>query len=227
MKYNPKDGDPVLLPDGWMDATLSAEEKTSQSGNLMMVVTSRVYHNALPVDIYTHFVNGNPSSLNRLKKLCAVLGIDFGAGEVTPDMFSGKGCKVQVKTQKSKDPQYPDDKNVVAYFAAMDAQVADAADIAAWYREHGVDARRGQQSRSGADEPDVILPPAMGLWVECGRRKPGCWVLDKMDQAREASFEGGVAKTNDAVVHARADRGVDVVVVTLEHWGRILERLKQ
>ena len=105
-------------------------------------------------------------------------------------------------------------------------------DIAAWYRERGFDARRGQQSRSGSDEADVVIsgfqPGLLSrFWIECGRRKQGCWVLDKMDQAREASFEGDVVKTNDAIVHARADRGVDVVVVTLEHWGRILERLKQ
>ncbi len=120
MKYNPKDGDPVLLPEKWYDATLSAEEKKSQKGNDMIVVTSRVYHDALPVDILTYFVTDNPSSINRLKKLCAVLGIDFDAGEVTADMFSGKGCRVQVKTQKSKDPLW-DDKSIVAYFAPMDS----------------------------------------------------------------------------------------------------------
>ncbi len=121
MKYDPKDGDAVLLPEQWFDATLTAEERVSKQGNDMIVVTSLVYHDALPVDIPTYFVTGNPSSLNRLKKLCAVLGIDFDAGEVTADMFSGKRCKAQVKIQKSKDPQWPDDKNVVAYFVAADS----------------------------------------------------------------------------------------------------------
>ncbi|KKL78857.1 hypothetical protein LCGC14_2020680 [marine sediment metagenome] len=117
MKYNPKDGDPILLPEKWYDATLTAEERVSSKGNDMIVVTSRVYHDGLPVDILTYFVTGNPSSINRLKKLCAVLGINFDAGEVTADMFSGKGCRVEVKIQKSTDPQW-DDKNVVAYFAS-------------------------------------------------------------------------------------------------------------
>lgn len=120
MKYNPKDGDPFLLPEKWFDATLTAEERVSKEGNNMIVVTSRVYHNAQPFDLLTYFVADNPSSLNRLKKLCAAVDIDFDAGEVTANMFSGKGCKVQVKTQKSKDPQW-DDKSIVAYFAPMDS----------------------------------------------------------------------------------------------------------
>ncbi len=120
MKYDPKDGDAVLLPEQWFDAILTAEERVSKQGNDMIVVTSRVHQNALPVDIPTYFVTGNKSSMNRLKKLCGVIGIDFQTGEVTADMFNGKDCKVQVKTQKSDDPKW-DDKNVVAYFAAADS----------------------------------------------------------------------------------------------------------
>lgn len=121
MKYNPKDGDPFLLPEKWFDATLTAVERVSKEGNNMIVVTSRVYHNAQPFDLLTYFVAGHSSSMNRLKKLCAVLGINFDAGEVTADMFTGKGCRVQVKTQKSNDPLWPDDKSIVAYFAPMDS----------------------------------------------------------------------------------------------------------
>lgn len=120
MKYDPKDGEPDLLPEAWYDATLSAEERVSKAGNDMMVVTARIYHQALPIDIDTYFVTGKKASINRLKKLCGVLGIDFDAGVVTSTMFNGKGCKVQVKTEHSDDPKW-DDKNVVAYFASSDS----------------------------------------------------------------------------------------------------------
>lgn len=120
MRYDPKDGDPDLLPEAWYDATLTAIERKSKAGNDMMVVTARVYRDAQPVNIDTYFVTGSKSSMNRLKKLCGILGIDFDAGEITPAMISGKGCKVQVKTQKSDDPRW-DDKNVVAYFASADS----------------------------------------------------------------------------------------------------------
>ncbi len=121
MKYKPSDGEPQnLLPEEWYDATLTAEEGVSGAGNDMMVVTSRVFHNGQPVDIKTYFVEGKKPSINRFKKFCGVLGLDFDGGEVTPQMINGKPCKVQVKTQKSEDPRW-DDKSVVAYFAAADS----------------------------------------------------------------------------------------------------------
>ena len=120
MKYDPKDGDPDLLPEAWYDATLTAVERVSKQGNDMMVVTARVYRDGQPVDIDTYFVTGKKPSLNRLKKMCGILGLDFDAGEITPQMINGKACKVQVKTQRSEDPKW-DDKNVVAYFAGADS----------------------------------------------------------------------------------------------------------
>lgn len=40
-------------------------------------------------------------------------------------------------------------------------------ELAAYLREHGYDARRGQQFKGGADSPDVVGVP--GLHIECKR----------------------------------------------------------
>lgn len=121
MRYKPEDAEPQnLLPERWYDATLTAEENVSKKGNDQIVVTSRVYHDGQPFDMKTYFVAVHKSSVNRFKKFCAILGINFDAGEVTPEMINGKACKVEVKTEKSDDPKW-DDKSVVAYFAAADS----------------------------------------------------------------------------------------------------------
>lgn len=101
--------------------------------------------------------------------------------------------------------------------------------IAKWYRGRGIDTRRGQQARSGSDDPDVVVKaPQHKLWIECGVRKQSCWVLGKMDQAI-AALEESSAKDKERwpVVHAKSYHGPDVVVLLLDDWGRILEMLER
>jgi hypothetical protein len=120
MKYNPNAANADLLPDGWYDATLTAEEKKSRKKQDMMVVTSEVRSNGLPFFIEDYFVGEVPFHMKRFKKLCTVLGLDFDAGEIPARDFEGRGVRVELKTQKSKDPAY-DDKNIVAHYAPMES----------------------------------------------------------------------------------------------------------
>lgn len=125
MRYDPKSADADLLSEGWYDATLKAEEKKSKGGKTigenMMVITSTVYCNGLPYFIEDYFVGVVAFHMKRFKKLCEVLGFDFDAGEITADQFNGRGVRVHIKTQKSKNPEYPDDKNIAAHYAPMDS----------------------------------------------------------------------------------------------------------
>jgi len=89
-------------------------------------------------------------------------------------------------------------------------------DIAAFYRECGLKAHRGQQADSTIKPPDVVLPEFPALHIECGRRACGCWIVDKWKQAK------GDAGKGVPIVHVKADRGDDLVVVSLAHWGRIV-----
>lgn len=89
-------------------------------------------------------------------------------------------------------------------------------DIAKFYRDCGLKAHRGQQADSTVKPPDVVLPEFPALHVECGRRAVGCWVIDKWEQAK------GDAGNGVPIVHVRSDGGDDLVVLSLEHWGRIV-----
>lgn len=46
-------------------------------------------------------------------------------------------------------------------------------ELAAFLREHGFGARRGQQFSGGADSPDVICPDLPGFHFECKRVEAG------------------------------------------------------
>ena len=132
MKYDPKSANADLLSDGWYDATLKAEEKKSKgkktAGQDMMVVMATVYSNGLPYFIEDNFVDTVPFHMKRFKKLCDVLGLDFDGGEITAKQFEGYGLRVHIKVQKSKNPEYPDDKNIVAHYAPMESGTPVAAD---------------------------------------------------------------------------------------------------
>ena len=123
MRYNPDDAKPPLLPDDWYDAEIvNAVEKQSKAGNDMLQVTFKVFAGSAFRLIDDYFVNNNQSMLSRLKKLCAVVGHNFAAGEVGPSNLMGKSLKVMVKTRKDETGKY-DDQNVVAGYRSLTDEV--------------------------------------------------------------------------------------------------------
>lgn len=46
-------------------------------------------------------------------------------------------------------------------------------ELAAWFKERGLDARRGQQFKGGTDSPDVIVSALPGIHLECKRVEQG------------------------------------------------------
>lgn len=115
MKFNPEGAVANLLPEEWYDGLIiAAEDKVSKRDNAMLVVTIRVYSGHNP-EIPSYFVDGNPSSLSRLQKLCRAVSVAFSKGEVTPDDLVNKNLRVLVKIQKDDTGQYGD-KNVIAAF---------------------------------------------------------------------------------------------------------------
>lgn len=102
-------------------------------------------------------------------------------------------------------------------------------DTAAWYRSLGYEARRGWQCRKGDDDPDVIVD-GLPYWVECKRYASLGLVQRAWKQATEATAAqqlwrilGESPTTVDcAVLHVKADRGDDLVVISRETWGRLI-----
>lgn len=83
-------------------------------------------------------------------------------------------------------------------------------ELAAFLREHGYEARRGQQFSGGSDSPDVIGIP--GWHVECKRTEKGA-LYDWLDQSvRDA---GG---KNTPVVMHRKNRREWVAILRLEDF---------
>lgn len=74
----------------------------------------------------------------------------------------------------------------------------------------GVDAHRGQQSRDGADAPDVVGLPGWWIEVKTGQRINAFAALEQADDAR-GKFEVPIAVL-------RRDRKRPVVVMFWEDW---------
>ena len=91
-------------------------------------------------------------------------------------------------------------------------------DTAAWYRSRGIEAKRGFQSRAGDDDPDVVLGPPRNawMWIECKRYASLGLVGRAWEQAK------AVCGDRDPVLHVKADRGDDLVVISRETWGRLI-----
>lgn len=116
MRYDPATANADLWDDGWYDAAVvSAEEKKSKKQNPMLVVTADIWGDNGKITIDTYFVANVKASMSRLKKLCAAVGIDYDAGEVTPEMLNGKNFRAYLKTQKGTGGY--EDKNVISSFA--------------------------------------------------------------------------------------------------------------
>lgn len=120
MNFDPNEANEVMLPEAWYDAEiLEAKDKKSSAGNDMMEVLYAVYASASPEHVYDYFVQGNQSSMSRMKKFCFALGLEaqFNKGAITPDMVKGKPIKLFIKTQKPKEGSQYGPKNVASKYA--------------------------------------------------------------------------------------------------------------
>jgi len=96
-------------------------------------------------------------------------------------------------------------------------------EVAKLYRQHGfIDAKRGYQNRSGADEPDVKGLP---FWVECKHygKPPSAWTA--IEQAETAIDEGDGGQM--PVAHLKHTRCGSLVAIREAEWFRIVERLSK
>lgn len=71
-------------------------------------------------------------------------------------------------------------------------------ELAAFLRDHGFDARRGQQFHGGAFSPDVVCPDLPGYHLECKRVEAG----NLYTWFGQADLDAGVEKI-PMVVHRR------------------------
>lgn len=122
MRYEPKDANGILIPDGEYDAEISeAVEKRSKSGNDMMELKVKVWANGGgPRIVFDYIVV--PSSLYKLKQIAGATGqmSTFESGEMGVDEVRNKSVRVSIKTQADKEGKFPD-KNVVARYLPQEA----------------------------------------------------------------------------------------------------------
>ena len=82
-------------------------------------------------------------------------------------------------------------------------------EVAKILREHGYDARRGQQFHGGQDSPDVIGIPGYHIEV---KRTEHFNLYDALEQSKRD------AGTDKPIVIHRKNRGEWVVIQPLEDW---------
>lgn len=115
-KYNPKDADNKLIPDGEYEAhVLEAEEMKSKAGNDMIKLTIKVWAHGDAFHLFDYVVN--PSSLWKLKRLAGAVGMmdRFESGAFEPRDLIGKNCLAFVKTKKDESGKYPDQNVIMKY----------------------------------------------------------------------------------------------------------------
>ena len=124
MQYNPHDADPILLSDGEYDADiLSAEEKTSKAGNVMLKLVVRIFHAGVPfghILIDEYLVSSVKGHLTKLKKLCKVIDFNFDGGKIAPSDLEGRRIRVFVKTREDDTGKY-DSKNVIVSYLSNES----------------------------------------------------------------------------------------------------------
>lgn len=88
-------------------------------------------------------------------------------------------------------------------------------ELVRWFKSHGVEARRGYQSRGGgAEQADVVLP---GLpWHIEAKRRARSAVYSYMEQAHEDCWKSGSGFT--PVVILKSDRKPPLVIMWARDW---------
>lgn len=86
-------------------------------------------------------------------------------------------------------------------------------ELVTWFKSHGIEARRGYQSRGGgAEQADVILP---GLPYHVEAKRPAkCAVYAYMEQAERDSKDSGLTP----VVLLRANGKQALVLMRANDW---------
>jgi hypothetical protein len=95
MKFDPKDAEFPVLPEGDYDALVKdAEDKQSKAGNDMIKLTVQVYHGSEKYSFDTYL-----ASAFAAKAFCEATGLQdlFAAGELTPAYCIGKAIRVTMK----------------------------------------------------------------------------------------------------------------------------------
>lgn len=95
-------------------------------------------------------------------------------------------------------------------------------EISAFYKDLGYKTRRGNQGRTGMDEPDVVLNPP-DLFVECKAGVPNNIHLNKAWKKLLEDHELGKGLP---VLHIHYTRGPRLVVVSEDLWREIIRTLR-
>lgn len=127
MKFSPKSADEVnsfkLLPPGTYNAEIgTAEDKVSAAGNEMIKVDLSVYDsNGKVFYVFDYLLEALAYKLRHAAEACSLLD-KYEAGNLMADDFIGKCCKVKIKIDKAKEPQYSDKNSVVDYVIDKEKQ---------------------------------------------------------------------------------------------------------
>lgn len=141
MRFTPKSEEQLeeenkfkLLEPGIYDFQITeASPEISKKRNDMIKLKLCIYnHDGNTQHIFDYLLESMGYKLRHCADACGLLA-KYELGELVPDDFTDKAGKVKVVIQKSKDPQYPDDKNAVADYIKrgnmVDAAPKTAADL--------------------------------------------------------------------------------------------------
>lgn len=93
-------------------------------------------------------------------------------------------------------------------------------ELAAFFREHGIEARRGQQFSGGTDSPDIVLTGLTGYHIECKRCERG----QLYDWLAQAIRDCGA---NLPVVFHRKSRKDWVAILRAEDFLKLVNELEE
>ena len=93
MRFNPQDANDSpggqLPPGDYPFMVQSAEERQSKAGNATIHLTLAVQINGKRYQVHDHLVSA-PNTTWMIKSFCKAVGLDFDAGEITPDLCAGR-----------------------------------------------------------------------------------------------------------------------------------------
>lgn len=104
----------LLKPGTYPFEVLEAiDYKSERTGNQMIRLNLLIH---LPGGgtrrLYDYLVNQMPHKLRHIAEVCGAVA-SYEAGNLEPHELEGKSGYVKIGIQKSKNPEYPDDKNTV------------------------------------------------------------------------------------------------------------------
>lgn len=115
MKFDPKETEADLFPEGWYPAVIqAAEDRVSKKKNAPYIWLSlKVYNGGKSTDVEGILFNTGARNVTRLRGLCEATGLPFSGGNIDPAQLVNKDVDVRLGIQS--DDEWGDRNTPWAY----------------------------------------------------------------------------------------------------------------